>query len=256
LTVRADQYPYCAASTRLAPLILKQWVFAGGKEDMLNRLASPLLSQRIHQEITEKLKEMGGPQAIRIAFFREQRRFEGQTLAQISRTMRVSPITAALRILQTGNPQVVVFAMNETDVQHFMNRPYVMTASDGWNLPYGQGIVHPRNYGAFVRKIRRYVLDKNVITMEHAIRSATSLPADMLGLADRGRIKQGFAADIVVFDPKTIRDRATYERPHQYPQGIEYVLVNGVPTIHEGRYTGALAGKPLLLSAARHTLQR
>ncbi len=250
LTVYADQYPYVAASTHLAPLVLRPWVSAGGRSNMLNRLANRTLWRRIHQEVTEKLKEVGGPQAIRIAFFREQKRFEGQTLAQISRTMRASPTTAALRILQTDNPQVVVFAMQEADVQHFMRKPYVMTGSDGWNLPFGQGVCHPRNYGTFVRKIRRYVLEKKVITMEQAIRAATSLPADMLGLTNRGRIKQGFAADIVVFDPKTIRDLASYEKPHQYPEGLEYLLVNGVLTINKGRYTGALPGRPLPASRA------
>ena len=132
-----------------------------------------------------------------------------------------------------------------------MRKPYVATGSDGDIVEFGRGIPHPRSYAAFTHKIRLYVVEKKLIPMEHAIRAATGLPAGILGLKDRGLIKQGFAADLVIFDPVTIADRATYEKPHQYATGIQYVLVNGKPAVDDGKITGTLAGKPLPLSSAR-----
>jgi N-acyl-D-amino-acid deacylase len=245
IKVRADQYPYLAGSTNLGPIVLNPWALAGGRIKMLNRFADPALTERIRKEVTERIEEVTGPEAIVIALFKAKKEWEGKSLRQISKIMNVDPTEAALRILRIDDPLVIIFAMKEDDVHHFMTKPYVATCSDGWNLPYGQGLPHPRNYGAFARKIRLYVLDEGVISMAHAVRAATSLPADMLGLADRGLIKEGLAADIAIFDPKAIRDLATYEKPHRYSQGIEYLLVNGTLTINKGQYTGGLAGRPL-----------
>ena len=126
-----------------------------------------------------------------------------------------------------------------------MQKNYIMTSSDGHVQVPGESKPHPRSYGAFTRKIRKYVLEDQIITMEHAIRAATALPARMLGLTDRGMIEVGAAADLVVFDPENIRDKATFSDPHQYSEGINYLLVNGKIVIEEGAYNGTLAGKAI-----------
>ena len=129
-----------------------------------------------------------------------------------------------------------------------MQKDYVMTSSDGHVHLLGDGMPHPRNFGAFPRKISKYVLEDQIITMEHAIRAATSLPAKMLGLANRGMIKKGFAADLVIFDPNTLQDKATFTDPHHYSEGIVFLFVNGEPAIEQGEYNGKLAGKSLRMN--------
>jgi N-acyl-D-aspartate/D-glutamate deacylase len=248
ITVFADQYPYLAGSTRLAALVLQPWVRADGPEMMLNRLNDPSLATRIRTQAAELIHQLGGPQAFVIAHFASRPAWQGRNIKQISQIIKTNATEAALEILRIGNPQMVVFAMTEDDLRHFMSRPYVMTASDSWNPPYGVGLYHPRNYGTFAHKIRHYVLDEGVITMQAAICAATSLPAQMLHLDDRGRIGEGLVADIVVFDPRRISGPATYEKPHQYSRGAEYVLVNGALAIDAGRHTGAMAGRPLRLN--------
>jgi len=121
-----------------------------------------------------------------------------------------------------------------------------MTGSDGQILAFGEGKPHPRMYGTFPRKIRTYVLEKRILSMEQAVRAASGLPAEMLGFEDRGLLKESYAADIVVFDPEKIRDKATFTDPHQYSEGIGYVLVNGAIVLKEGAFTGVFAGKPLI----------
>ena len=126
-----------------------------------------------------------------------------------------------------------------------MAKPYISTSSDGGNPVFGEGLPHPRSYGAFPHKLREYVLDKQVISMPFAIRAATSLPAEVLGLEDRGLIQEGYVADIVVFDPDTISDKATFREPHQFSVGIAYLIIDGKIVIDHDEYTGVLAGKPL-----------
>jgi N-acyl-D-aspartate/D-glutamate deacylase len=127
-----------------------------------------------------------------------------------------------------------------------MQKPYVMTGSDGSAQILGDALPHPRSYGTFPRKIRRYVLEKNLLTMEEAIQSASGLPAQMLGFTNRGQIKEGYIADVVVFDPETIADKATFDDPHQYSEGILHVLISGVSVIKNGEFTGILVGNPLI----------
>ena len=239
----ADQYPYTAGFTSLAPIVLDRWIMAGGKHR--ERFEDPSLIQEIKESITKRIVRYTGADSIVIANFKDKKEWEGKTLAEISEIMNTSPAETAIELLKMGNPSVIVFMMDPKEVDYFMKKPYVMTSSDGGNMPYGVGLPHPRNYGAFTKKIRTFVLDRQVITMEHAIRAATSLPAKMLSLEDRGLIKEGFAADVLVFNPKTIHDKATYQNPHQYSEGIEYLIINGVVTIDKGEYTGVLAGIPI-----------
>jgi N-acyl-D-aspartate/D-glutamate deacylase len=135
--------------------------------------------------------------------------------------------------------------MQEEDLENFMTKPYVMTGSDGNVQVPGKSFTHPRSYGTFPRKIRTYVMDKKVITMTQAIRAATSLPAEMLNLDNRGKLQEGYVADIVVFDPNQIKDNATYTAPHQYSEGIQFLFINGEMVIEDGSYNGKLAGIPI-----------
>jgi N-acyl-D-amino-acid deacylase len=154
-----------------------------------------------------------------------------------------------LEIERNGGAQMVNFGMSEEDVRLIMKQPFVATASDGSSqLLTANTVPHPRSYGCFARKIGYYSLTEKVLPLEQAIRSASGLPADILRLKARGYLKAGQAADIVVFDPKTYRDRATFDKPHQYATGVRFLFVNGKAAIDDGKDTGALAGKPL-----RHT---
>lgn len=137
------------------------------------------------------------------------------------------------------------FSLSEYDIEHIMQQEFTATCTDGGTVAPGQGIPHPRFYGTFPRKLRHYTFDRKIISLPFAIRSMTSLTAQILGLKDRGMIKENYWADIVVFDPGKVRDRATYTNPHQYAEGIPYVLVNGELVVDEGKFTGKLPGKVL-----------
>ncbi|MFC1493528.1 amidohydrolase family protein, partial [candidate division KSB1 bacterium] len=243
--VYADQYPYMAGSTSLSPIVLPRWIQEGGRDKMVDRFDDKDLDRRIRRDIYDRIDRYGGPEAIVISSFEDKKEYEGKNLKEISALMELTPVDAAIDILRENDPGVIIFMMDEEDVETYMQKPYTLTCSDGSNVSYNKGLPHPRHYGAFTRKIRHYVLDKRLITMEHAIRAATGLPADMLGLDGRGLIKENYAADIVIFDPNTIRDRATYTNPHQYSQGIKYLFVNGQLVIENDVYNGTLAGKPL-----------
>ena len=162
--------------------------------------------------------------------------------------MEKTIVETAIDLVLNGSPSIISFNMQESDLEYFMKRPYVMTGSDGNVQIPDKSFSHPRSYGTFPRKIREYVKEKKWITMEQAIRAATSLPAEVLGLADRGSLKEGFVADIVFFDPDKIADKATYDDPHQYSEGVRYLLIDGKLVIEEGNYNGQLAGKPIRLN--------
>jgi N-acyl-D-aspartate/D-glutamate deacylase len=162
--------------------------------------------------------------------------------------MKKPVVETALYLVLNGSPSVISFNMTESDLEYFMKRPYVMTGSDGNIQIPGRSFPHPRSYGTFTRKIRKYVIEDEWMTMEQAIRAATGLPAEVLGLDDRGRLKKGFAADIVVFDSDEISDRATYEHPHQYSVGIRFLVINGEVVIEDGSYNGKLAGMPIRMN--------
>jgi N-acyl-D-aspartate/D-glutamate deacylase len=143
-------------------------------------------------------------------------------------------------------PSIVSFNMSEDDIAELMQQPYTMTSSDGGLVAMGEGKPHPRNYGSFARKLSRYVRERQTVTLEHAIRSMTSLPAAVFGMKDRGVIREGAAADILIFDPEKVVERSTYTDPHQLAEGMVHVLVNGRLVIDDGKFTSALPGKVLL----------
>lgn len=244
--VYADQYPYIASSTSLSAAVIPRWVQAGGQ--MRSRLNDPELFPRLKKGIAENINRRGGPESLVIISFPRNRDFDGKNLLEISRMKKKPVVETAIYLVLNGNPSVISFNMKETDLEYFMKKPYVMTGSDGNVKAPGSDFSHPRSYGTFTRKIRKYVIEKKVITIEQAIRAATALPAEMLGLGNRGKIKEGFAADIVVFDPDEISDKATFEAPHQYSVGIRFLLINGEVVIEEGSYNGKLTGKPIRMN--------
>ena len=243
IRVYADQYPYAASSTGLSAAVIPRWVQAGGQ--MNDRLENPELLPKIKQEIAENIDRRGGPESLVIVSYPKNRDFDGKNLAEISSIMGMSIVDTAIHMIKNGSPSIISFNMQEADLEYFMKKPYVSTGSDGHVQIPDDSFPHPRCYGTFPRKIRRYVLDNEWISMAHAIRAATSLPAEVIGLEDRGILKQGFVADIVVFDPEKITDKATYEAPHRYSEGVRYLLICGTLVIEGGSYNGQLAGKPL-----------
>ena len=243
--VTADQYPYIASSTSLDASLLPAWARAGGRKELLKRLTDTKTGPQIRKHVERSLEDRNGGESIRIARYSPQPEWAGKSLQRIAESEGKSPVDLAFQIFRGGGAQIVNFSMSEEDVRHVMAVDWVATASDGGAYLPGADRPHPRNYGTFPRKIRHYALDEKVISPGRAIRSATSLPAEILGLPDRGRLKAGLYADIVVFDPGTIRDRATFSDPHQYSDGIRFVFVNGTPAVVEGMPTGTLAGRPL-----------
>jgi len=244
--IYADQYPYEASSTGLSAAVIPRWVQAGGQ--MRDRLGNPELLPKIKKEIAKNIDRRGGPESLVIVLFPKNRNFDGKNLLEISRMMGKPIVETAIYLVQNGSPSVISFNMQETDLECFMKKPFVMTGSDGNVQVPDKSFSHPRSYGTFPRKIHKYVLEKKWITMEQAIRAATSLPAEVLGLADRGRLKKGFVADILVFDPDKISDKATYDAPHQYSVGVQFLFIEGKLVIEDGAYNGQLVGKSIRIN--------
>jgi len=244
--VYADQYPYTASSTGLSAAVIPIWVQAGGQ--MRDRLENQELLPKIKNELAENIERRGGPESLVIVSYSNNKDFDGKSLLEISRMVGEPVIETAIHLVLNGSPSIISFNMQESDLEHFMKKPYVMTGSDGNVQIPDKSFPHPRSYGTFPRKIRKYVLEKKWITMEQAIRAATSLPAEVLGLADRGSIQKGFVADILIFDLDEISDKATYEDPHQYSEGVRYLLIGGDLVIENGSYNGRLAGNPIRMN--------
>lgn len=241
--IYADQYPYLASSTGLAAAVIPRWVQAGGK--MGERMKDPGLLEKIKKEIAENIDRRGGPESLVIVSYPKNRDFDGKNLAEISSALGQPIVETAIHLVMDGSPSIISFNMKEEDLAYFMKKPYVMTGSDGNVQIPDKSFPHPRSYGTFPRKIRKYVMEEKWISMGQAIRAATSLPAEVLGLDDRGKLKEGCAADILVFDPDELADKATYQRPHQYSEGVRYLLVNGDMVIEKGSFNGRLAGKSI-----------
>jgi N-acyl-D-aspartate/D-glutamate deacylase len=200
---------------------------------------------RVEKLATENLRRRGGPAAILIAHYRPDPSLEGKSLERIAADRKQPPVRVALELIARQAPSIVSFNMSEDDIAEIMRQPYTMTSSDGGLVAMGAGKPHPRNYGAFARKLSRYVRERGTVTLEHAIRSMTSLPATVFGMKDRGVIREGAAADILIFDPAKVAERSTYTDPHQLAEGMDYVLVNGQAVIANGKFTAAMPGKVL-----------
>ncbi len=249
LRITADQYPYVASSTSLAATFIPAWARAGGTERMLERLNSGPDTERVHKAIRQKLELTDQGQRIQIARYRPDPTWAGRRLKELATQQEVEPFELVLKILkQDSGTKIVNYGINEEDVRYVMQQPWVATASDGSARIPSEEVPHPRNFGTFPRKIGHYSVREGVIPLPQAIRSATGLPADILGFNNRGYLRVGYAADIAVWNKNELIDKATFDAPDRYSEGIRYLLVNGTPAIWDGDVTGALAGQAL-----RHT---
>jgi N-acyl-D-amino-acid deacylase len=260
--VWADQYPYPTSGTDGSTVLIPAWATRppgggppapGSRALMLKRvLGDPSTARLVRSDIAHEIRRRGGAPQITVYDFTDKSLY-GKSLAEIARLWKLDPVETAIRIQLEGLPdrnggaRMRGFSMAEFDMEHIAKQSWVATSTDGGiALPSDGPATHARFYGSFTRKIRHYALDRGAITLEHAIRSATSLPARIMRLSDRGEIRTGMAADLVVFDLATIRDKATFFEPHQHSEGIDHVWVNGVAVVDGGRATGALPGKVLV----------
>ncbi len=243
--VFADQYPYDASGTSITGALIPRWAQVGGQRALLARLDSAETRARIRAAIVENIDRRGG--AARLQFQRHEAdpAIEGRTLQAVADERGMEPPDLAMELLQAGGAGIVSFNMHNEDIAAFMRQAWTMTSSDGDITTMGEGVPHPRWYGTFPRKIRKYALDDGTISLENAIRSMTSLSANVMRIPHRGVIMPQAVADIVVFDLERIRDKATYEDPHQLCEGVEFVLVNGRIAVDGGEFTGELAGRVL-----------
>ena len=251
LAVTVDQYAYTASSTSLDSR-LPSWLLEGGREEGKKRLSDPAARERVRREMRAALKQ--GLQkdysyAV-VAHYAPNPAFDGKSIAQITLEARKkkdadSQIEQMLEMYAAGGAGMIYHSMDERDVQAIMREPFTMIASDSGVLRFGEGAPHPRGYGNNARVLGRYVRELKIVALEDAVRKMTSLPAQTFRLADRGLLREGFAADVVIFDDALIADRATFEQPHQYPAGVSYVFVNGQAVLSDGRLTEARPGAAL-----------
>ena len=251
--VLADAYPYTAYSTGLT-ILLSAAALEGGRDEMLARLRDAAWRTRIRREVDEQMaRELGDYALIVIASVRTpaNQGVVGRNIVEIARAWGVDPVDAVLRLIEeeAGSVQIIGHGMSPENVERVLRHPLVMVGSDGSSMtPVGRAAStrpHPRSYGAFARILAYYVRDRGILTLPQAIRKMTSMPADQIGLADRGRIARGKKADLVVFDAGRVKDEATFDQPHQYASGMPHVMVNGVLVVEAGRHTGAKPGRAL-----------
>ncbi|MDQ2944992.1 MAG: D-aminoacylase [Acidobacteriota bacterium] len=250
--VTIDAYPYTASSTGLAALF-PQWSQAGGQKALIERLSAPEQRSRIKAAIVENIlvnRGGGDPKNVIIASCAFDPKLAGKSLADLTAEHRqtVTPENAAetaIELQKRGSCSAVYHAIDERDVERVLRSPYTMIGSDGEIPVFGQGAPHPRSYGTFARVLARYVRERKVLTLEDAIRKMSGYPAERLKLLDRGLLRPGMKADVVVFDATTVQDKADFANPHQYAEGFRYVIVNGTPVIDGGKLTQARPGRVL-----------
>jgi N-acyl-D-amino-acid deacylase len=243
-----DQYPYVASSTTLNTM-LPTWVFSGGKDSLTARLKDPSMRKKIKGEMVKGLKKKkvkNFAYAV-VARYDGDPALNGKNISEINRMKgrKGRPSLEAetvLEMVENGSAQMVYFSMSEDDLKRIMQYPFTMFASDAGIAIYGKDSPHPRGYGTNARVLAHYVRELKVIRLEEAIRRMTSLPAQKFQLRDRGLIREGMAADLVVFDENNVADKSTFSKPHAYSAGFEYVIVNGTITMAHGRHTGVRNG--------------
>jgi N-acyl-D-amino-acid deacylase len=259
MDVTADTYAYTAWFNEFSAFV-PPWAHDGGDARLIERLKDPAMRSRMRKDMTtassdwdNEWQEIPGPEAILIGVVQNPKLLplQGKTLAEVAKIQNKDPMDALFDLLIEDNAatEVAVFGMSEPDVSLALQQPWVSFDNDSSGASpdgiLGQEHPHPRAYGTFPRILRKYVREEKKLSLEDAIRKSSALPAQRMRLTDRGVLKAGMWADIVLFDPSTIRDLATFENPNQLSQGMEYVLVNGVSVIDQGKMTGALPGKVL-----------
>ena len=260
VSMYADQYPYETTGTDGNTVLIPGWAFTRGARlagpgeaaDVLAAvLADPELAQAVRTDVAHEIRRRGGAERVLVLSNPVDPSMDGLSLAQVAEGWGVTPLEAAFLLQERGDRsrrggvRMRGFSLNELDIEAYAPQDWMMTASDGGiGLPE-DGFVHARFYGTFPRKIAHYARDRQVLGVAQAVRSATSLPAQVLGMRDRGQVRAGFHADLVVFDLEALQDRSTFFEPHQFPSGMPWVLANGVLLVDGGELTGALPGRVL-----------
>jgi N-acyl-D-amino-acid deacylase len=254
-----DQYPYTASSTSIQAALMPAWSLEGGRPEVLKRLQTAPMRSELRKETARLiLEERGGgdPQNVQLARCDWDHALDGKRLGDVTRGRGLEPTIenaaeTALWIVEKGGCAGIFHAIDEDDLQRILRHPATMIGSDGEIPIFGVASPHPRSYGTFARVLGRYVRELKVITLEDAVRKMSAFPAQRIGLADRGVLREGMKADLAIFDPATVRDTATFERPHQYAEGVQSVIVNGQVAFENGKMTAARPGRILLGPAAR-----
>ena len=254
LDVTIDQYPYTASSTSLSTL-LPDWVLADGQDSIKAKLAKPDIRKQVTAYMLKrlkkrKLKNFSYPV---VASYRADSTFNGKSIEEVNlmkgrKHKAAEEAETIIEMMEQGGAGMIFHGMSDDDVKAIMKYPYNMFASDASIRIYGAGNPHPRGYGTNARVLSKYVRDEKIISLEEAVRRMTSLPAQKFQLKNRGILREGFAADIVVFDEQKVQDLSTYDKPHQYSTGFKYVVVNGQLTVDEGKHNGTRAGTTLRLN--------
>jgi len=234
--VTADQYPWLASGTRVSNALVPRRAMAGGTEAMKRRLTDPAQLPQLKAEMAENMRRRGGPGSILLTGGKAK--WRGVTLGDYAGKIGKTPIDTAIEIVLDGDAGIASFNMNPQDVRNFMTKPWVMTSSDG-----GDG--HPRKFASFPQKYRRYVVEEGTLSLADFIRRSSGLTAETFGVKDRGFLREGMKADILVFDPLTLGPKATYEKPAQISTGVSFLLVNGTPVIWQGTLSSATPGQTL-----------
>lgn len=254
--VTIDQYPYVASSTTLSTTV-PSWVFSGGRDSVLWRLNDKATRLKIKKEMVETLKskKLKNYNYALVARYAPDSTYNGKTITEVNKLKgrKTKPMLEAETILEliasTERVQMVYFSMDEADLRRILQYPFNMFASDAGINRYGTGMPHPRAYGTNARVLGQYVRDLKIIHLEEAIRRMTSLPASRFNIRDRGLLREGMAADVVIFDEAKVGDRATFDKPHAYSEGFAYIIVNGQITAEQGKHTGVRSG--VVLKPAR-----
>lgn len=235
--VTADQYPYLASGTGLGAALLPRWAEAGGRDSLVRRLRDPALAWRLRADMTENLRRRGGAASLLITEASDTS-LVGRTLADLAAARGTDAITTAIAILERTSPGVASFNMQQADIDAFAREPWVVTGSDGSGG-------HPRKYGAFAKALRDFVVDRPVLSLEVFVARSSARTARALGIADRGELRVGAFADVLIFEPANVRDLATWTEPTREATGMDWVFVNGVAVIADGRATAARPGRAL-----------
>lgn len=235
ISISADQYPWLASGTKLHSAVMPKWVMADSKAAFHQRLNDPKLSEKLNQEIKENIRRRGGPASLLVTAFKDQS-LVGFNLQQIAEQRNLSTVATAMQLVQEGDVRVASFNMSPTDVEAFMVKPWVVTSSDGTNG-------HPRKFASFPQKYSEYVRNKKLLTIGEFVSRSSSQTAKILGLQQRGTLKSGFKADVIIFDANEFAPQASFAKWNKYSKGVDTVIINGDVVIENEQYLSKLAGK-------------
>jgi len=243
LEIYADQYPYLGSSTGLSAALLPRWAQSGGADSLLNRLDRPGVREDIMAAMEDNLARRGGADRIQFRRVIFDQEIEGKLLSDVAEKRGQSALELATEVIGKGGASIISFNMFKDDLETLMIQPWTMTSSDGGLATWMEGVPHPRSYGAFPRKIRKYVLEDEIVSLAEAVRSMTGLPAQAFRIKGRGLLRVGSYADLLVLDLKRINDPATFTEPHQLAEGMVEVFVGGEAAVSGGEFTGVTAGE-------------